>query len=183
MTTHLSMQELEVGLPLIKQSPKQEGKLELIVRRPSVEEREILSQGKVDLTTGLEGDNWRARGSASTPDGSANIEAQITLMNSRVIQLLTQDKNLWQWAGDQLYVDLDLSEENLPAGTRLSIGTAVIEVTATPHTGCKKFSARFGLDALKFISASENKPLRLRGINARIIQPGEFKTGDLVRKI
>ena len=183
MTTHLSMQELEVGLPLIKQSPKQEGKLELIVRRPSVEEREILSQGKVDLTAGLEGDNWRARGSASTPDGSANIETQITLMNSRVIQLLTQDKNLWQWAGDQLYVDLDLSEENLPAGTRLSIGTAVIEVTATPHTGCKKFSARFGLDALKFISASENKSLRLRGINARIIQPGEFKTADLVRKI
>lgn len=183
MTTHLSMQELERELPLIKQSPKQEGKLELIVRRPSVEEREILYQGKVDLTTGLEGDNWQARSSKTTPDGSANIETQITLMNSRVIQLLTQDKNLWQWAGDQLYVDLDLSEENLPAGTRLSIGTAVIEVTATPHTGCKKFSARFGLDALKFISASENKSLRLRGINARIIQPGEFKTGDLVQKI
>ncbi|HNF95131.1 MAG TPA: hypothetical protein PLQ75_10825, partial [Anaerolineales bacterium] len=106
MVKHRSIQELEAGLPLIKQSPKQEGKLELIVRRPSVEEREIISQGKVDLTTGLEGDNWQARGSKTTPDGSANPETQITLMNSRVIHLLTQDENLWQWAGDQLYVDL-----------------------------------------------------------------------------
>lgn len=183
MTIHLSIQELEIGLPFIKQSPSLEGTVDLIVRRPAVEEREVILQGKVDSQTGLEGDNWFARGSKSTPDGSADPEAQFTLMNSRVIQLLTQDQALWQWAGDQLYVDLDLSEENLPAGTRLSIGTAIIEVTAKPHTGCKKFSARFGQDALKFISAPENKALRLRGINTRVIQSGEFKVGDRIRKI
>lgn len=183
MTIYLSIQELEIGLPFIKQSPSLKGTVELIVRRPAVEEREVILQGKVDLQTGLEGDNWFARGSKSTPDGSADPEAQFTLMNSRVIQLLTQDQALWQWAGDQLYVDLDLSKENLPAGTRLSVGTAIIEVTAKPHTGCKKFSARFGQDALKFISAPENKSLRLRGINTRVVQAGEFKVGDRIRKI
>jgi hypothetical protein len=177
------MEELQNGLADILASPKESGRLELIVRRPAVEEREVVAQAKLDLTTGLEGDNWLARGSASTSDGSANPETQVTIMNSRVIQLLTQDAERWQLAGDQLFVDLDLSEENLPAGTRLAIGSAIVEVTATPHNGCKKFSARFGLDALKFISAPENKALHMRGLNARVIQAGEIKTGDTVRKV
>lgn len=117
------------------------------------------------------------------PDGSANPEAEITLMNSRVIHALTQDESRWALAGDQFFVDFDLSEENLPAGSRLAIGSAVVEVSSTPHNGCKKFSARFGVDALKFISIAENKPLRMRGINAKIIQAGEVKQGDPIRKM
>lgn len=180
---HLSMEELEKGLEASLQSPREDGRLELIVRRPQVEEREVISQGRLDLAAGLEGDNWQARGSTTTPDGSADPEAQVTLMNSRVIHLLTQSKDQWPLAGDQFYVDMDLSEDNLPAGTRIAIGSAVVEVSAKPHTGCKKFSERFGVDALKFISMTENKPLRMRGINARVVQSGEFKTGDLIRKI
>ena len=183
MNTHLSMQQLTDGLTDIQASPKDEGRLEMIVRRPDVEEREVIEQGRLDLTNGLEGDNWLSRGSASTPDGSADREAQITIMNARVIQLLTQDREDWQWAGDQFFVDLDLSVDNLPPGTQLAIGSAIVEVSAKPHNGCKKFSERFVVDALKFISASENKHMRMRGINARVVQAGEFKTGDKVRKL
>ena len=179
----LSIQELEAGLEHILESPKEAGRLEMIVRRPQVDEREVLPEGRVDTINGLDGDNWRSRGSTSTPDGSASIEAQMTLMNSRVIQLLTQKQEEWPLAGDQLFVDMDLSIENLPPGTQISIGTAVLEVSAKPHTGCSKFSSRFGLDALKFISLPERKGLRLRGINARVVQAGVFKTGDMVRRI
>ena len=180
---HISMDKLEAGLEHILESPKEEGMLEMIVRRPQVEEREVLPEGRLDLVNGLEGDNWKMRGSTSMPDGSANPEAQITLMNSRVIQLLAQSREDWPQAGDQLFVDMDLSIENLPPGTHISIGTAILEVSAKPHTGCSKFSGRFGVDALKFISSPQRKDLRLRGINARAVQAGEFKTGDKVRKI
>lgn len=179
----LSIEELEAGLEYILDSPKEEGKLELIVRRPQVEEREVLPEGTLDLVHGLEGDNWKSRGSTSMPDGSANPEAQVTLMNSRVIQLLAQSRERWPLAGDQLFVDMDLSMDNLPPGTRISIGTAILEVSAKPHTGCSKFSGRFGVDALKFIGAPQRKDLRLRGINAKVVQAGTFKTGDRVRKI
>jgi hypothetical protein len=183
MTEFIPFEQLQAGMPHLQQSPKEQGRLELIVRRPATEERQVISQGRLVPTQGLEGDNWLARGSTSTPDGSANPEAEVTLMNSRVIQLISQDSDRWSLAGDQFFVDMDLSEENLPAGTRLAIGSAVVEVSAKPHTGCKKFSARFGLDALKFISAPENKSLRLRGINAKVVLSGEFKTGDIVRKL
>lgn len=183
MNTHLSIQQLTDGLPDIQASPKDEGRLEMIVRRPGAEEREVIEQGRLNLTNGLGGDNWLSRGSASTPDGSADPEAQITIMNARVIQLLTRYQEHWQWAGDQFFVDLDLSVENLPSGTQLAIGSTVVEVSAKPHNGCKKISERFGVDALKFISAPENKHMRMHGINARVVQEGEFKTGDKVRKL
>lgn len=180
---HLSMEELEAGLESILQSPKDNGRLELIVRRPAVEEREVVTEGWLDLTTGLEGDNWKTRGSTSMPDGSANPEAQVTLMNSRVIALLAQSQDNWPLAGDQFFVDMDLSTENLPPGTRIAIGAAILEVSAKPHTGCNKFSSRFGLDALKFIGSPQRKDLRLRGINARVVQAGAFKTGNVVKKL
>ena len=91
---------------------------------------------------------------------------------------MAQDRSRWHLAGDQLYVDLDLSEANLPPGTRLSIGSAVIEVTAEPHTGCSKFVERFGLDAMKFVNSRERKDLHLRGINARVVRPGVLRVGD-----
>jgi len=182
MTKHLTTPELEAGLENILQAPKDNGILNLIVCRPQIEGRKILSEGRLDLLEGLEGDNWKLRGSQKTPDHSADTEAQVTLMNSRVIALLAQGKDRWQLAGDQLFLDLDLSEDNLPAGTKLSIGQAVLEVTSVPHTGCKKFTERFGLDAIHFVNSPLGKKLHLRGINTRVVRPGIIRTGDSVKK-
>jgi hypothetical protein len=180
---HLTLEEMAAGLATIRQSPKEVGVLQLIARRPKTEEREVLTEGQLDLACGLVGDNWKARGSRGTPDGSANPEMRLNVMNARVIELLAVDKERWALAGDQLFVDFDLSEANVPPGTRLVIGEAVIEVTPPPHTGCKKFSARFGPDAVKFVNSPEGKQLHLRGINAKIIKPGVILVGDLVKKI
>lgn len=180
---HLTMAELEAGLDSIRQSPKNEGVLEMIVRRPQTNEREVLQEGELDVLEGLVGDNWRARGSAQTADGSAHPEMQINIMNSRTIALLAQDKNRWQLAGDQLYIDLNLSAENLPPGTRLALGTSIIEVTAVPHTGCQKFVQRFGKDATKFVNSAVGRQLHLRGINAKVVQAGTICVGDSVRKL
>ncbi|MEW5941889.1 MAG: MOSC domain-containing protein [Chloroflexota bacterium] len=182
-TRHLSLEELEAGLDAIRQSPRDAGRVELIVRRPRMDEREALTEARLDRTSGLVGDMWPARKSTRTPDGSPHPDMQLTLMNSRVIALLAQDRERWPLAGDQLYVDLDLSADNLPPGTRLQIGSAVIEVTSQPHTGCAKFAARFGEEALKFVNGPERRMYRLRGINAKIIEAGVVKTGDVARKI
>lgn len=180
---HLTMEALEAGLDEIRQSPKDEGILQLIVRRPDTLEREIVQEAELDTVQGMVGDNWLARGSSSTPDGSAHPEMQLTIMNTRVVNLVSQDKDRWQLAGDQLYVDMDLSHENIPAGTQLSIGTAIVEITQKPHTGCKKFVERFGADALKFISTPLGNELRMRGVNARVVQNGTIQLGDVLRKI
>ena len=180
---YLSMPELEAGMQYIQRSPKDGGVLKMIVRRPNDDEREAIRHGKLDLLEGLIGDNWKARGSKHTPDGSANLNAQVTVMNSRLIELVAQAEDRWSLAGDQLYVDIDLSHENLPPGTRLAIGSAVIEVSEQPHTGCKKFSARFGVEAMKFVNSSEGKQLRLRGVNTRVVQGGIIRVGDVVGKI
>lgn len=178
--TYVMMNELEAGLEDIRQSPKDQGVLELIVRRPGTDGREVLEEGELDLAEGLVGDDWIRRGSTRTPDGSSHPDMQLTIMNSRAIDLITYDKSRWALAGDQLYIDLDLSSENLPPETRLALGSAVIKVTAQPHTGCKKFSSRFGLDALKFVNSPEGKQLNLRGIYARVVQPGLIRVGDRV---
>ena len=180
---HVTMAELEAGLEDIRQSPTDAGMLALIVRRPQIEAREVLGVGELDLVEGLVGDNWKTRGSSQTADGSAHPDMQLNIMNARVIALLAQKKERWALAGDQLYMDFDLSEENVPPGTRLSLGEAVIEVTDQPHTGCKKFAARFGLDALKFISSPVGKQLQLRGINAKVICSGAIQIGDTVKKV
>lgn len=183
MDTHLTLTELESGLIAAGSSPQDRGTVEMIVARPAVDERRLLERAELDLVEGLTGDTWRVRPSKNTPDGSANPDAQITLMNSRVIHLLAQDRSRWALAGDQLYVDLDLSVENLPPGQRLAIGTAVLEVTAQPHTGCDKFMERFGPDATKFVNAFEGRHQRRRGMNARVVQPGTICVGDLITKI
>ncbi len=180
--TERSFAELEAGLAEIRRSPADDGTLRLIARRPAVEQRELLEVAQLDTEQGLVGDGWRARGSKRTADGSADPEAQVTLMNARVAALLTGSPDGWSVAGDQLYVDLDLAESNLAAGTRLAIGEAVLEVSATPHTGCAKFSGRFGLDALRFVSTPEGRALRLRGMNTRVVQSGAIRLGDPVRK-
>lgn len=178
----LTMAELEAGLDEIRRSPKDEGVVELIVRRPQINEREVLEEGELSLVEGLVGDTWSRRRSSSTPDGSPNPEMQINVMNSRAVDLVAQSKERWPLAGDQIYLDLDLGAANLPAGTRLALGAAVIEVTAPPHLGCQKFVARFGLDAMKFVNSSLGRELHLRGINAKVVKPGVFRVGDVVKK-
>jgi hypothetical protein len=179
---HLTMTELEAGLEAIRQSPGDNGRLELIVRRPRKDAREVLDEGHLDLVEGLVGDTWIMRGSSRTKDGSSHPDMQLNIMNARVIALLARERDRWPLAGDQLYVDLDLSYENLPPGTHLTLGTAVIAVTDQPHTGCKKFMARFGREALQFISSPVGKALNMRGINARVVRPGVIRVGDLVKR-
>lgn len=180
---HLAASELEAGLDEIRRAPKAEGVLELIVRRPAINDREILESAELHLETGLVGDSWIRRRSKTTPDGSPNPLMQLNVMNSRATALVAQTRDRWQLAGDQLYIDFDLSEANVPAGTRLSMGAAVIEVTPPPHLGCQKFVARFGLDAMKFVNSPVGRELHLRGVNAKVVQAGTIRVGDLVRKV
>lgn len=183
LNKHLTTSELEAGLDDIRSAPKDEGVLELIVRRPVINEREILHEAELHLTDGLVGDSWKRRRSKSTTDGSPNPLMQLNIMNSRVAALVARTKDRWQLAGDQLYLDMDLSEENMPVASRFSLGSAIIEVTSPPHLGCQKFVARFGLEAMKFVNSPLGKQLHLRGINARVIQGGIIRMGDIARKI
>lgn len=181
--TQLTMAELEAGLDEIRKAPANGGVLELIVRRPSVDAREVLDVGELDAEEGLVGDTWRIRGSSRTTDGRCHPDMQLNIINARVAALVAQVRERWALAGDQLYVDMDLSVENLPPWTKLSIGTAIIQVTDQPHTGCAKFVARFGVDAMNFVNSPVGRGLRLRGLNARVVQPGTVRAGDVVRKI
>ena len=180
---HLTMNELEAGLDDIRRAPKDEGILRLIVRRPRVDEREVLTEGELHISEGLIGDSWITRQSSRTPDGSPHPDMQLNIMSSRVISLVAGEPDRWQLAGDQLYIDLDLSAENLPPGSQLSLGSAVIQVSPQPHTGCHKFVSRFGLDAVKFVNSALGRELHLRGINAKVVQSGIIRVGDVVRKI
>jgi hypothetical protein len=180
---HLTLDELKAGLAEVQQSPKDAGVVRLIVRRPAVDEREVLQEGELDPVVGLVGDTWSSRSSSRMPDGSAHPDMQLNIMNARVIALIAQSDDRWPLAGDQLYVDLDLAEENLPPGTHLAIGSAVVEITAEPHTGCGKFLKRFGVDAQKFVNSSEGRRLHLRGINARVVTAGMVRVGDRILKM
>lgn len=179
---HLTRSELEAGLDDISCSPKDCGALELIVRRKALDDREELEQGELDMVVGLKGDTWWIRASSRTADGSAHPDMQLTIMNARAAALVAQDKSRWALAGDQLFIDLDLSAANLPPGARLAVGSAVIEITAQPHNGCQKFVARFGLDAMTFVNSPVGKELHLRGVNAKVIRPGVIRVGDVVTK-
>jgi len=180
---HLTTEELEAGLEVVRQSPADDGVLELIVRRPAVGERESLQEGQLDPAVGLVGDTWHKRTSRSTKDGSPHPETQINIMNARVVALVAQAKERWPLAGDQLFVDMDLSDANLPPGTRLRLGSAVIEVSAQPHTGCGKFTERFGVDAMKFVNSDRHRALHLRGINAKVVAGGTIRVGDKLTKL
>jgi hypothetical protein len=181
--THLAMEELSAGLEHIRQSPKERGVLEMIVRRPHEDAREPLEQGRLDPEQGLAGDDWRLRRSGRTPDGTPNPDTQLTLMNARAIAMMAGTRERWPLAGDQLFVDLDLSYDNLPPGTRLEMGSAVIEITAEAHNGCGKFVERFGLDAMKFVNSPVGKAENLRGIYAKVVEAGTIGAGDEVRKV
>jgi hypothetical protein len=180
---HLTVSRLEEGLDHVRSSPTDVGRVELIVRRPAVDAREVLDEGILDLADGLVGDSWRTRGSSRMADGSAHPDMQLNVINARLSSLVAVDPDRRALAGDQLHLDLDLSHANLPAGTRLALGSAVIEVTEIPHAGCAKFRDRFGADALRFVNSPTGRELRLRGLNARVVVAGTVCQGDAVRKL
>ncbi|QDU66046.1 MOSC domain-containing protein [Engelhardtia mirabilis] len=179
---HPNRDELERRWTSCAPSPIETGSVELVVRRPEEGQREVLEHGFLDPVEGLVGDNWQSRGSRATADGSAHPELQLTLMNVRAAEAIAGDRAHWPLAGDQLFVDLDLSESSLPPGTRLQVGTAQIEITAPPHTGCDKFVARFGSAAMAWVSAPQGRSQRLRGVNARVVVAGAVAPGDRICK-
>ena len=186
--THRTSEELQAFLPQLLCAPRAVGTLELVVRRPGLGEREVLDEGELDLAVGLVGDTWTERGSSRTPDGGPHPKMQLNVMSARMNAFLAGEPGRRALAGDQLYLDLDLSHENLPAGTRLTIGDpgergAVIEVTEPPHTGCAKFVERFGAEAMRFVNGTVGRPMRLRGLNARVVVPGRVRPGDPVTVI
>lgn len=170
------------SLATIEAAPKAVGRLEGIVLRPTRETRRTVDETELDLERGVVGDNWLERGSSSSPDGSARLDSQVTLISTRVLAAIEPDPSRWPLAGDQLMVDFDLSLENLPIGARIAIGEAVLEASPAPHTGCAKFSARFGSDALKWINSPLGRDLRMRGMNAMVVRGGTVRVGDEVRK-
>lgn len=180
---HLDLERLEAGIDEIRRSPADGGVLLMIVRRPAVDQREVVEEASLDVAVGVVGDSWQDRPSSSSADGGPHPLAQVTIVNSRMLDLVARSRERWPLAGDQLVIDLDMSAENLPPGTRLSIGSAVIEITEKPHTGCLKFASRFGHNALRFVSTSEAMAMRLRGVNTRVVQSGTVRAGDTVAKI
>ena len=179
---HLTTEQLDAGLLSIRKSPSELGVVEMIVCRPVPDERQVLDQGELAVGEGLSGDNYLTRENPKAPDGKAHPEAQLNLMNSRAIDLIADgDRDRWQLAGDQFFVDFDLSLANTPPGTQLALGDAVIEVSAKPHTGCSKFTERFGIDAARWVNAAKDE--RRRGINAMVIQPGVVRQGDAIEKL
>lgn len=181
MELHRRLSVLNERLDWVRQAPQDEGAVRLLVRRPAVDAREILTEAQLDVELGLVGDNWHLKGSSATADGGPDPRAQITVTSWRAVSLVAGSEDRAALAGDQIHADLDLSLDNLPAGTLLHIGSAVLEVSAKPHTGCKKFSGRFGADALRFVNLGAGRELRLRGINTRIAQAGTVRLGDVIR--
>lgn len=180
---HLTTEEIDAKIASVLESPKDNGTLEMIVRRPAENAREVVENGFLSVENGLIGDNWRTRGSSRTDNGLGHPEMQLNVMNWRFVNLIAGSRERAQLAGDQLFVDLDLSPDNLQPGTRLSIGSAVIEITAIPHLGCKKFVERFGIDAMKYANSEFGRGHNLRGVNARVIASGDVSVEDLVKRV
>lgn len=179
---NLNHQQLAAGLDQIQDSPTNAGLIEMLVLRPDVDQRRVVDSAEFVVGVGLVGDNYVARGNSNTDDGRAHPEAQVTIMNSRVLNLISDgDRERWPLAGDQILVDMNLSVSNLPPGIRLALGTAVLEVSSKPHTGCAKFAQRFGLEAAKWINSDAE--LRLRGINAMVVAAGTCSVGDVITKV
>ncbi len=179
----LNAAELEQGLDHVRASPSIDGTVELIVARPAIDQRQVLEVGELDPTAGLVGDTWGTRPSKRTPDGSPHPDMQLNVINARFSALIAPDTDHRALAGDQLHLDLDLSEANVPPGTRLALGSAVIEITEQPHRGCAKFAARFGQDAARMVNSPAGRELHLRGVNAKVVQAGTVRAGDTVTKV
>lgn len=177
---HRTTAELDSLMDEILAAPKDAGPVEMIVRRPAENQREVVDTGELKASEGLVGDDWRNRVDG---DDDPYVEAQLTLMNARVADAVAVTRDRWPLAGDQIYVDMDISKENLPPGTRLGIGDAVVEISEQPHTGCAKFAGRFGKEALRWANIGEGRDRRFRGVYAFVIEDGAFKLGDKVTKL
>ncbi len=180
---HRTTEQLEQHLDHILAAPEDGGLVEMIVRRPEVNGREVVESAELDIKVGMVGDSWLDRAGGQSSAGQVAKYAQLTLMNSRVTDAVAVERNRWPLAGDQIYVDMDLSIENLPAGSRLQVGSAVVEISEPPHTGCDKFASRFGAQALRFVNVGEGRERRFRGVNAQIVKSGAVKVGDNVKKV
>ena len=183
MVEHLTMDQLNSGLSDILQSPKDGGFLRAIVVRPETDLRVSLDECELSPKLGVHGDNWAQGCWRSLPDGSPHPDVQVAIMNARAAALIARQPERWQLAGDNLYVDLDLSSENLATGQQLEIGSTVLEITDQAHNGCQKFAQRFGTDAVKFVNSSVGKKWHLRGIYAKIVRAGVVHVGDQIRKV
>jgi MOSC domain-containing protein YiiM len=183
MPRHLSLAELTEGLPRILAAPKDQGTVRALVVRPAKGERRDVGSVRVSLAGGVEGDHWAQGCWKSTDDGKPHPDVQICLMNARCIELIAQDRANWPPAGDNLFLDMGLTPDNLPPGTRIGIGSAEMVITDTPHNGCASFIERYGRDACLFVNTGEGKRLRLRGIYARVTRDGEISVGDRVVKL
>jgi hypothetical protein len=179
-----SLSDLESCLDHLRAAPTDVGTLTLVVRRPARLAREVLEEATIDEADGLVGDSWLSRATSRALATGRHFDAQVTVMSSRMVGLLGDTDEERAWAGDQLYVDLDLSHDNLPAGSRIAVGDdVVLEVTAKPHAGCQKFLTRFGADAVAFVNSEEGRRLRLRGLNARVVRGGQVRVGaDVCRR-
>ena len=172
---HLTTTELEAGIEPVRLSPSEVGTVEMIVIRPVTGERVVAGECEVSLDGALHGDRWS--------DGPRTPGTEITLMNSRAAELIAQSRDRWPLAGDQFFVDFDLSEDHLPPGTKLAIGDVLLEISSIDHTGCAKFAHRFGKDALKFVNSPVGSSLNLRGIYASVVAGGVVKVGDKISKV
>ena len=180
--SHVTTATLEAGCAHVVDAPRNGGVVELLVARPEPGARRVLVEAELDPAVGLVGDCWLSRGSRRTSDGSANPLMQLTLVNARFAALVAGAPEEWVGFGDQIYADLDVGGDNLPPGTRLAVGTAVVEITDAPHTGCAKFLDRFGPDAARFVNAPLGRDHNLRGVNARVVTGGVVRTGDVIVK-
>jgi hypothetical protein len=177
---HVPRESLDPHLSALRALGTEEGTLELIVVRPTEGERELAETAELTIEEGLVGDRWQPR---FDENGAPMRETQLTIASTRLLELIAEPDR-WPLSGDNLLVDMGLDMESLPVGSRLAIGdTVVVQISEVPHTGCAKFSARFGSDALRFINSPEGRELRLRGVNAHVIVPGTIATGDAVRRI
>lgn len=180
---HLTQDEIEAGLAHVAAAPRDHGTVEMIVLRPDVDQRTTPDEATCTVEGGVEGDNWPARGSRHTSDGSANPDQQVTVMNVRYLDLIADgERDRWPLAGDQLVVDLDLSEDALQPGDRLQVGEVLFEVTPHPHRGCAKFRDRFGVDAVRVANGPLGAPMRLRGLHVRVVEPGTVRVGDVITR-
>jgi hypothetical protein len=180
--------DLEAGLDHVRAAPADEGTVSLVVRRPGLGLREILDEGRLDPADGMVGDTWLERATSRAIADGRHVDSQVNVMGARMVGLLADTAEEQAYAGDQLYLDLDISVANLPTGSRLAFGEpgaggAVIEVSAKPHSGCAKFVARYGEEAMHFVNSETGKALRLRGFNARVVEPGSVRPGDAVRVV
>lgn len=181
-TKHLSKEQIEARLDWIKASPADKGTLAGLCIRPELNQRRELESCLLSPEGGVEGDFWVRQCWKKLEDGSSDPIVQVAIMNARAVDVVAGSRDRWKLAGDQLFVDFDLSEDRIAPGDRLQIGEAVVEIAPIPHTGCDLFRDRYGMDAVKFINSKLGKSLRLRGVFAQIVRGGMVRLGDPVQK-